>query len=112
MNGEQERRKYVRVPFSAGLTITSISGQQTCSGNSINLSRGGIGLYCEKFFPTGTRLMIQVEMHYKGRVIKDQLSGTVRWAKIEQDGAILGVEFDELLNPTKNNDLCNVLDSK
>ena len=56
--------------------------------------------------------MIQVEMHYKGKVIKDQLSGTVRWAKIEQDGAILGVEFDELLNPTKNHDLCNVLDLK
>ena len=112
MNDWQEKRRYVRVPFSAKLTIMSVSGKQVYRGNSINLSRGGIGLYCEKFFPTGARLVIQVEMHHKGKVIKDQLTGIVRWAEIEQDGAILGVEFDELLNPTKNHDLCNVLDLK
>jgi len=112
MNDGQERRRYVRVPFSAELMITDSSSGEACRGRSINLSRGGIGLFCEKFFPTESRLVIQVKLLHKGKEIKDELNGIVRWAKIEQDGAILGVEFENTLNPTKNHDLCSVLDTK
>ena len=93
-----ECRRFPHVPFSTDLTVVDLLDRRRYAGHSIDLSRGGIGFYAERFFPAGTRIDVVVPAGPgPGRAVS--LPATVRWSRIEADGAVMGAEFDTLLGP-------------
>jgi c-di-GMP-binding flagellar brake protein YcgR len=108
MNGS-ERRQYDRVPFRTELTIIDLATQVRYSGFSIDLSLGGMGFYAERFFEKGTPVDIVARDNRPGREGATRITGTVQWARVEGDGAIIGVRFSRLLSPEAYPELCERL---
>ena len=106
-------RRYERVSFSVELTVFDLTGGPPCKGRSINLSRGGMGLFVERFFPVGRQVSIHVFLNdARGKRVTVPLPATVRWAQAETAGAILGTEFDAPLTPGVEPLLCKYLDGR
>lgn len=94
-------REHERVPFTKRLTVMdSISGRKY-EGNGIDISVKGIGFYSEKFLAEETRISIQV---WLDETKKDPvwINATVKWAKLEQDGAIIGAQFNNLVKSAEH----------
>lgn len=95
-----EKRQSDRMPFTTRLTVLDAVTSQACEGNSIDLSVTGIQLYAARFFVAGTRLRIQFWLRDLPTTAPVELGAVVRWARVEQGGAIVGVEFDAPLSPS------------
>lgn len=104
------KRRYGRMPFTNRLTVTDLSNGHSCKANAINLSLGGIKLYSERFFETGTRLRIHIWPKHSAEDNPIETVATVRWAGLENDGAILGTEFDKIVSRAENLELWELLD--
>ena len=107
-----ERRQYERVPFSCDLTIEDLGNGRRCKGCSINLSRGGIGFYADSFLATGAHVGIHLWVDRTEGRRPVELLATVRWARVEDRGAVLGAEFDCALTPAEQPLLCVFLDRR
>lgn len=94
-----EKRRCVRVPFTTKLAVLDTVTQQTFEAASIDLSASGAQFYAGKFFAVGTRICIRLSVRQADRAVPVELRATVRWARVEKDGAIMGVEFDAPLSP-------------
>jgi c-di-GMP-binding flagellar brake protein YcgR len=94
----QERRRYERVPFSADLSVLDLTSGARYQGHSVDLSQGGIGFYCPRFLPVGSRVRLFIWLTGGGRRRCVAVEAQVRWARAEETGAIMGAEFDCLLN--------------
>ncbi len=104
-----ERRRYEHVPFSMDLVIVDQKSQSRFKAHSINLSLGGVAFYAERFLESGTRITVLAQL---GRSEGDNpapIPATVAWAKVEADGAIMGVGFDAPLSPATHPKLCERL---
>jgi len=104
-----ERRQYERVPFRTELTIIDLGTQARYSGFSIDLSLGGMGFYTEHFFEKGTPVDIVAGDGRGGHEAVTRITATVQWARVEGDGAIIGVQFSRLLSPDAYPELCERL---
>ena len=111
MNGK-ERRRYEHVPFSTSLTIIDLASQRRYEGRSIDLSMGGIGFYCERFFQTGAGIAVLAQIGRPGGDRLTPIHATVRWARVEGDGAVMGAEFGEPLSPASQPRLCQCICEK
>lgn len=105
-----ERRRYGHVSFFAKLTIRSACGQTTCGGSCVNISRGGIGLFSERFFAPGERVQLVMDLRSGGQTVKVTVAARVVWAKAEADGTMLGAEFESPVTPASQPVLCEHLD--
>lgn len=108
MNGGQ-RRQYERVPFWTALTVIDQSSQKRYSGHSIDLSLNGMRLYAERFFDVGSWIGIVAERGGAGQGPPAPILATVRWASVEAEGAVLGVEFGSVLDPRNHPELYEAL---
>jgi hypothetical protein len=70
--------------------------------NGIDISVKGIGFYSTKIMQKDRRISIQVWLDDVSQKDPVWITGTVKWSKFEQDGAIMGVEFDTLIKPTEH----------
>jgi len=95
-----EKRRYERIPFSAGMTVTDVATGRRCEANSVNISAASIAFYAETLFPLDSRIRIQIRLRDAGREETVELGATVRRARPEQDGAVMGAEFDTILGPS------------
>ncbi len=94
------KRRYERMPFITRLTVLDAVTKQACEGSSIDLSATGTQCYAERFLAVGTRISIRFWLRGLDGTVPGEVEGTVRWARIEQDGAMMGVEFDVPLSPS------------
>ncbi|KKK97688.1 hypothetical protein LCGC14_2650240 [marine sediment metagenome] len=106
---QTDNRRYERIPFSTDLTIVDLATQLEYEGHSINLSLGGISFYAERFFDTGSRIMICARADRSGAGPVTSISATVQWCRIEGDGTIMGAEFDQSLSRSFHPELCERL---
>ena len=105
-----ERRRYARTSFSAELLITSPGGQPPCRGHSIDVSRGGIGFFSDRFLDPGTRAQITILTRRRGEPVTAVVPATIRWCRFDEAGAIAGAEFDDAISPSTHPELCECVD--
>ncbi|MCE5325306.1 MAG: PilZ domain-containing protein [Planctomycetaceae bacterium] len=103
-------RKYERVPFSVAVEVKDLATARSCRGRSIDISRGGMGLYIPIFIAAGSRVRITMTLTRQGRPVTTWVNALVRRATAEDGGAILGVEFDAVLAVATQPDLCEMVD--
>jgi c-di-GMP-binding flagellar brake protein YcgR len=108
----RERRRYEHVPFSMELTIVDLQDNRRYKGRSINLSLGGIGFYAERFFEVGSRLTILAQPGHSRDQRVRPITVTVRWSRVEAEGAVMGAEFSQLLSPAVHPELYESLCSR
>ena len=106
------RRKYDRIPFSTTLEIVEVDTGHRIPGRSIDLSRGGVGFYAERFIPAGTRIRVNLDLPAGYRPATVWLSATVMRATSEGAGGIMGAQFDSPLSPVSQPALCEMVDSR
>ncbi len=94
----QERRRFDHVPVAMSLTIIDEDSRNHLAGASINLSRGGVAFYCEKFIKPDTHVTFVFHFGYGSNAKAESIRATVRWSKIEGEGAIGGAAFESLLS--------------
>ena len=92
----QERRRYRHVPFATSLTIVDEAGHHY-RGSSINLSKGGLGFFCEKFLQPNARIVCIFHLGHGAERVDEHVPAIVRWGKIDTDGAIGGAAFEQPL---------------
>ncbi|MFA5293675.1 MAG: PilZ domain-containing protein [Phycisphaerae bacterium] len=100
-----ERRTYARVPFTHKLMVLDMNTGHKFEGNGIDISVMGIGFYSRKLFQKEHHVQIQVWLDGGENVDPVLISGTVKWSKPEQDGGIMGVQFDMLIKASDHPDL-------
>ena len=107
-----DNRKYERVPFSATVKVLDRETGLVVRGRSIDLSRGGIGFFAERFLPQGSHIRLILTMQAGGRPVTTAVDAVVMRATTEGAGGIMGAQFDRVLNPLDQSLLCEVVDSR
>ena len=107
-----ERRKHERVPMVADLTIEDLGTGQSCSGRSINISRGGVSFFSGKVFPAGNEIRLTMYLSCDGKSHRVQVHARVVHFSVETRGAIVGAVFDSDLTPAGQPILCSLIDGK
>ncbi|MBN1787224.1 MAG: PilZ domain-containing protein [Sedimentisphaerales bacterium] len=100
-----EKRAYARVPFTRKLVARDLKTGKKYWANGIDISVMGIGFFSKKFFPKNDRVSVQVWLDSQGKVDPVWMNGTVKWAKLEQGGAIIGIQFDSLIKSAEHPEL-------
>lgn len=110
--GDIEDRRFNRVAFFTELTVRSVSSGRQCKGNSIDLSRGGIGFYSEKYFPPGDRVLIGFLLRGPDGVRSISVAARVARSRVEAEGTLIGAEFEVPLSPINHPVLCECIDMR
>ena len=99
---ESETRQWYRYQFFGTATVTFPKENKTLTATIANISLSGLGLYSTA--PVGKGKKVNVAITYvdkKGKVREDVTSGKVDWQKKFLNMYLVGVNFDEELNVTK-----------
>jgi hypothetical protein len=90
------QRRYERVAFFCPLQLTVLPNGLTVPGTSFDISIGGVGIATELFLERGqpVRLRFHLENGSHGPIDEDIL-GRVAYARADEDGNRLGIEFLE-----------------
>lgn len=107
-----ERRKHERVPLAADVTVEDLATGQSCTGRTINISRGGISFYSSKVFPTGDELRLTLYLTRNDKTHRVQVHARVIRFSIETGGAVIGAVFDADLTPAAQPVLCSFVNGK
>jgi len=88
-------RRHERVPLVTDVTIQT-GGRQPArfAAHVFSLSRGGLGIYSAYYLPPGALVKAELIVPVPGEGLRRvTLYGTTRWAKVQPDGDVLGVEI-------------------
>ncbi len=90
-------RQYERISRVVDLVIQpGEPGAVRFAGRAFNISRGGFAVFSPRHFPPGVLLAVEmtvpVESEGLRRVV---LYGVTRWANVEDEGVILGIELQK-----------------
>ena len=104
-----ERRKYGHVPFFArvGIRVGNAVSEASC----VNISRGGVGLFSQRFYAPGQRLQLDIHLRTGGKTAVISLPARVVWSRAEAEGTMLGAEFETPVTPQSQPLLCECLDN-
>ncbi len=93
------RREYARVSFLKKMTIRDLKTGRVCEASGIDINVKGVRFFCKQPFPSGRRIALQVWLDHA--LLRDPvwINGRAIWSQTEQDGVIVGVQFDELIVP-------------
>jgi c-di-GMP-binding flagellar brake protein YcgR len=87
----QQRRKYLRVPFSGTAELTTEA--PPVSVTISNVSMGGLHLYAEKVLNLGHRVNLRISGNYAGNSFQEMVSGRVVVVHRRPEGSSYGVQF-------------------
>jgi len=88
-------RRHERVPLVTDVTIQA-GGRQPArfAAHLFSISRGGLGIYSRYYLPPGEAVKAELSVPVPDQGLrKVTLYGTTRWAKVQPDGDVLGVEI-------------------
>ena len=103
------RRRYEHIPFSVELTVVDLADNRRYKGHSVNFSLGGVGFYCERFFESGARVAVVPHLRGVPEHRLRPITVTIRWSRVESDGAVMGAEFSQVLSATVHPELYEAL---
>jgi len=104
------QRRFDRAAFFADLEVVDRSTGRRLAGRSLDLCRGGMGLFASGFVAEGAPVQIFLRVDEGGRAVTVRLNAVVVQSRAEEQGAILGVAFDSPLTPAAQPVLCDRLD--
>lgn len=103
------RREYGRVSFLRKMTIRDITTGRTCEASGIDVNIKGVRFFCHASFEAGQRVAMQVWLDNASLRDPVWINGRVAWSQREQNGAIIGVQFDELIRPERHPKLYSII---
>jgi c-di-GMP-binding flagellar brake protein YcgR len=100
-----ERRRYERVNFFCEVTLCVLGGTPVVS-RSVDISLGGVGIATQARVEPGQPVMLTFHLqNAQQQEIVEEILGTVVHLRAESDGNILGVEFLQPLDLSRNREL-------
>lgn len=96
---DQEKRRFIRVPFRATVDYRTEGKSQT--GMARNLARGGLFIETDEILPKGTRVDLQWSFGEKTRI---KAAGVVAWTKSGSQGVPggIGLQFTEISSENRS----------
>lgn len=98
-----ERRRHPRVPLSANVMLLLDDGEQpplVRRGMVSGISLCGVGLYLVLPVEKGSKVTLESRfLMTGGEIKKEKARGTTIYSKLMRDIYLVGVEFDQALNP-------------
>jgi c-di-GMP-binding flagellar brake protein YcgR len=90
----QEKRRYERVAFFCPIRLSVLPDGPDLPANSFDISIGGVGLVAPISLERGQ----EVEVHFSlknphGEPVEESMMGRVAYARADEDGNRIGVEF-------------------
>jgi len=94
----KEHRKHLRLPFTSTVRIVS-SNNIPLFATTININRGGIGLYASSAITEGTSVKMDILFKdIRGKEVTEMVTGKIifnyKWHWVY----VIGIAFDRLLN--------------
>lgn len=107
-----QRRRYERVAFFSQLDLTVLPDGPTLPGSSFDISIGGVGVTTEVMLERGQAVRVRFHLYNgsNGRIDEDVL-GRVAYARADEDGDRLGIEFLETIRESSQPVLARKLDN-
>ena len=94
-----ERRRLRRRYLLAEVKVKALKGSAAISAQTMNIHRGGIGLYLKKRFTKGTGVILMITFLDKGRTkVTEEVKATVRWCQRIGGNYGAGLRFEETIN--------------
>jgi hypothetical protein len=88
-------REHDRVTHLRQVTFRVASGGPTLRGHTIDLSRSGVRLFCDRALSVGDT----IDLTWSDREPPVTISGRVVYLKVEVEGNSAGVRFHHPINP-------------
>ncbi|MFT7461857.1 MAG: hypothetical protein ACI9EF_000191 [Pseudohongiellaceae bacterium] len=90
----REGSRYERVPFLHDGQLAVLPDGKPLEASSIDLSQGGVGLFCPRFLDKGTSVSVSFQFaDSNGQLQRESVVATVAYGRVEMEGNYLGVEF-------------------
>src|SRR3989304_8114475 len=94
----KELRKHLRLPFTSTVRIVS-SNNIPLFATTININRGGMGLYASSTITEGTSVKMDILFKdIRGKEVTEMVTGKIifnyKWHWVY----VIGIAFDQLLN--------------
>ena len=89
------KRRHDRVPLMADVTIQPGQEDSARFGGAVfNVSRGGMAVFTEYFFPPGRLVSLELILPVEGDGLRGiTLYGVTRWILVDAGGNTLGIEL-------------------
>jgi hypothetical protein len=94
----QERPRFGRRPFRTRVTLSLPTSEAPVKANTLDISRGGVGLICSEPVPVGELALLTFHIRTRTGVQIEQVSGRVAQARMDDDVWLVGLEFTEVLD--------------
>jgi c-di-GMP-binding flagellar brake protein YcgR len=103
-------RQYERVPFFCEVALTA-AGSPPLSAHSFDISLGGVGVYSETALERGTPIKVSFRLTNSRGTTVEHVAAQVAYAKADESGCRLGIEFLELPRESTHPELMRRLQS-
>lgn len=104
-----ERRRHLRVPITAHVTLFFGGGEPTLviHGVIADISLGGIGLHLYEPIEVGADMKLEISFPFGGETKTETVEGTSIYSNRVESTHYVGIEFAQELNPEHQPYLCN-----
>jgi Tfp pilus assembly protein PilZ len=92
----ENRRKHSRPTLLGKVALSLPQEEGTMDGYTINISRGGIGIYLSRPLEMNTEADLILHFQLEDQEKAEQIGGTVRWIKPIGDLFATGFQFRDL----------------
>ncbi len=90
----REQRRFERVPFIRNGRLSVVPDGLPLEVSTIDLSQGGVGLFCSRFLERGEAVQISLQVgDGDGKPLIETIMATVAYGRVEMEGNYLGIEF-------------------
>ena len=106
-----EKRAHPRIPLAAWASVNVLGSGTEVRGYVTNISRSGIGLYCNRALPSGCAVEIKLHMVcLDGQKAVETIRGEAAWQYQWDEVTLLGLRFSAPLNPAETPRLFEVVE--
>jgi c-di-GMP-binding flagellar brake protein YcgR len=93
-----EQRRYERVAFFCPLRLSVLMDGRAMSANSVDISLGGVGLTTTASLQQGENVFVRFQLKdQEGKPVEETALGRVVYARADENGNRIGIEFLEML---------------
>jgi PilZ domain len=112
MEPSQERRQFRRVPFRTRLTVSLRTSQALVKANVLDIGLGGVRLICAQPVSEGENALLTFRMRTRTGVQIEQVWSRVIHARMDDDAWVVGLKFNQVLDPQTTPLLAQVATSR
>lgn len=107
----EDKRAHPRIPLAAWASVTVQGSGIEVRGYVTNISRSGVGLYCNRTLPAGAQVEIKLHMiALDGQKAVETVGGLLAWQYQWEEVTLLGLRFVSGLSPAMNPKLSEIVE--